>query len=366
MGIKLPFKATRLFRFDHHWRHSLAKILPPKWFVVAYSQGRTPLLKALAKEAVPVVKAPQKLVELWGLRFRNDLSNAAGFDKDGTLLNFNYSLGAGYTVVGTVLNQPHGGNLFSALGRRFNPWVPLPASSSAVNSLGLPGNGIDPVLERIKDFKAKVQPVDYPIGLSVMGHPAQQGQCKIDGVCECLEKALPIVDFIEINESCPNVAHHDPLAFEQRIKSFCAVRDRLAPQKPLWVKFGSTPSDESLKLLDQSGVQAVVLLNTQTNYAEIRGRLPEADHRIFDFYTKNYKGGVSGKVIQGDAEKAVENVAIAIQRLGLGLKLVHVGGLSSKDDMKRSRQLAPLREWYTGLMESFATRSPETVYSDVF
>jgi dihydroorotate dehydrogenase len=362
----MKMKATTLFKWDHYWRPWLAKSLPPKWLVVAYSQGRTPFLKALSEEEISPIEAPRRLVELWGLRFRNDISNAAGFDKDGTLLKFNHAIGAGFTVVGTVLNRTHSGNLFSALGRTFNPWVPLPASSSAINSLGLPGKGIDPVLDRIKAFQDTVQPVDYPIGLSVMGHPGQQGQAKLDGVLECMEKALPVVDFIEINESCPNVANHDPGAFEHRIKSFCDFRNSVARHKPLWVKFGSTPSEASLQLMDQYGVEAVVLLNTQTDYEEIRTRLPKADIGLFDYYTRNFKGGVSGRVIQGDAAEAVEEVGQTIRRLGLGLKIIHVGGLGCKGDMDGSRTLAPLREWYTGLMESLARHKLQQVYPQLF
>jgi dihydroorotate dehydrogenase len=364
-------KATLISRLDHRVRPWLAKSLPPQWFITAYSEGRTPYLKFLSEENIPAVVAPQRPVELWGLRFRNDISNAAGFDKDGTLLHFNHAIGAGFTVVGTVLNRTHSGNIFSSLGRTFNPWTPLPSSSSAINSLGLPGKGIDPVLDRIKAFQDDVQPADYPIGLSIMGHPSQKGQAKIDGVIECLEKALPIVDFIELNESCPNVQHDSPTEkshhdFEHRIKHFTSCRNTVSPNTPLWVKFGQKPSNDSLCLLDRYGVQAVALLNTQTDYKSIRSRLPQTDHKLFDYYTKNYRGGVSGRVIQGDAAEAVEHTALAIESLKLKLKIVHVGGLNCKGDMDGSRQLAPLREWYTGLMENLGTQPPEKIYPSLF
>ena len=80
-----------------------------------------------------------------GLSFRNDLGNAAGLDKDGSLLEFSYELGAGYTVVGTVLSEPHTGNVFRFLGGLWegNAWTPLPHSGAALNSLGLPSRGVD-------------------------------------------------------------------------------------------------------------------------------------------------------------------------------------------------------------------------------
>ena len=63
----------------------------------------------------------------------------------------------------------------------------------------LDGHGIEAVLKNIQSFQDRRQPVDFPIGLSLMGHPSQKGKAKVDGVVECLEKALPIVDFVEIN-----------------------------------------------------------------------------------------------------------------------------------------------------------------------
>lgn len=43
-----------------------------------------------------------------------------------------------------------------------------------------------------------------------MGHPAKHGAEKLEGVLECVRKACDVVDFIELNESCPNVNHGQP------------------------------------------------------------------------------------------------------------------------------------------------------------
>ena len=85
-----------------------------------------------------------------GLAFRNDLGNSAGLDKDGSLLELSYALGAGFTVVGTVLSEAHTGNVFSFLGGVWsgNAWTPLPLSGAALNSLGLPSKGVVPDFDR--------------------------------------------------------------------------------------------------------------------------------------------------------------------------------------------------------------------------
>ena len=113
--------------------------------------------------------------------------------------------GAGFAVVGTVLDKPHCGNQWVL--NYFNPWLPLPFSGAGLNSLGLPSKGVGKAITNIKKFREKWQPQDFPIGVSIMGHPAQSGQEKLDGVLECVRQAVREADFIEINESCPNVAH---------------------------------------------------------------------------------------------------------------------------------------------------------------
>jgi dihydroorotate dehydrogenase len=167
-------------------RPILAAVLPPWAVVFIYSASRTLYLKALGCSAFAPASGNYKKTTVMGMTFRNDLGNAAGLDKDGSLLELNYRLGAGFALVGTVLNKPHTGNL--EVMKTFNPWVPLPASGNALNSLGLPSKGVDAAISNIKKFKAKFNPTDFPIGVSVMGHPAQAGEEKLQGVLDCVRK----------------------------------------------------------------------------------------------------------------------------------------------------------------------------------
>eukprot|EP01052_Picozoa_sp_SAG31_P010781 SAG31_NODE_599_length_13649_cov_9.930775_10_plen_137_part_00 len=128
--------------------------------------------------------------------------------------------------MGTVLAEPHTGNKF-VMGR-WNPWVPLASSHSGLNSLGLPSKGIDaavchlvvetlasPVLyvlqrlnlhamlqqvENIRVFLTKFHPSEFPIGISIMGHPLQTGAAKQAGILECVRKSVPVADFIEVSQ----------------------------------------------------------------------------------------------------------------------------------------------------------------------
>jgi len=109
--------------------------------------------------------------------------------------------GAGFAIIGTVLDAPHTGNVWSFGG--FCPWLPLPSGGNGLNSLGLPSKGCAKALENIQKFKdnhTEEELAGFPIGLSIMGHPAKQGAAKLEGVLQCVRDAVhqhPCCEFLE-------------------------------------------------------------------------------------------------------------------------------------------------------------------------
>ncbi|CAE8646991.1 unnamed protein product [Polarella glacialis] len=370
--------AVTLSRLDHQVRPGLAAMLPAPVFVWLYSASRPLFLYIMAHGGLGsgggAVDFPHPCTVM-GLKFRGDLGNSAGIDKEASLLDFNFELGAGYAVVGTVLNAPHTGNVFPMLGGLFNcnAWVPLPMSGGALNSLGLPGHGVDVAVQKIEDFRRRrgIAPqkpgvelplnLRFPIGVSIMGHPAQEGQQKLDGVVECVRKAIPVADFIEINESCPNVKHGgDSSGLAERLSAVCNARDEMKGSSgrrvPILVKLGDVgDADATVRLLAKLGVDGIVAVNTQKDYSSFE--LPVLDRQLLDYYTEQHSGGLSGPPIReramGQVKASAE--AVRIQKLDGKFSVIHVGGLSSAEDMKLSRASgAHLRQWYTGLIGALA------------
>ena len=403
-----------LARLDERLRPALATVLPAEAFVCLYSASRAPFLRALGASAggdpapAPAAAAAPPLRAM-GLSFRNDLGNAAGLDKDGTLLDLSYGLGAGFAVVGTVLSEPHTGNVFRFLGGLWegNAWTPLPLSGGALNSLGLPSKGVDEALRNIAAFRerrgvapqrvergagagsrsraaapaAASPPAAFPIGVSIMGHPAHGDAAqKLEGVLHCVRRALPLADFIEINESCPNVHHGGgggggggaTVELRKRLQAVVAVRDAAAREQggrrvPILVKLGDLGDPkETVRFLSRLGIDGVVALNTQKDYDAFE--LPDADRGLLQFYTQRHGGGLSGPPIR---ERSIAQVAAAQRavrqlRLENTFTVIHVGGLQCGDDVRASRATgAELRQWYTGLMHGLAQPAPESLYSRI-
>ncbi len=346
------------FHFEHQvLRPWLFRLFPTQLLTALYSLNRKRGLQWLAAYREKAVEAFYP-VSLGPLTFRNDLGNAAGLDKDGALLEFNYLLGAGFGLVGTVLPQSHTGNLLQAYGQTFNPWLPLPASHASLNSLGLPHPGPAKVRENIQRFRERYPNIDFLIGVSVMGHPLQQGQEQLDQLMTCLESVAPYADFIEMNESCPNVSHSSE-GIEARIQE--ALKQLSIP---LFIKMADVGDPTlTVQFFTDLGVSGLVGLNTQKNYTQLAPL--NSDRKHFQQYTRNFQGGVGGELIKEHSFQQIQSLQQERDRQNSSLQLIHVGGLRTPEDIQRSRQYTPLRQWYTGFMENLGTRNWSRLYVDV-
>jgi dihydroorotate dehydrogenase len=366
-------KAFLVSSLEHTVRAKLSEYLPPAHFVKVYSRMRTWFLDMLAS-CRPEAYVPVDKVNVRGLTFRNCLGNAAGFDKDGKLLPFNYLMGAGFAVVGTVLSEPWHGNLFQTYDKKSNPWTPLPYSNSAINSLGLPNHGMQYVKKNIAKFRNNLRPVDFPIIASVMGHPNHKDEHqKLVGIVLSVQELIPLVDGFEINESCPNTQHSDS-GLELRLKTVLGVRDShyasFGRYVPVWVKMRDAGNpDHTVDFLTKMGIDGIVLTNTQINYPEIRRSVHQKDLQLFDYYTEVHKGGVSGPLIKTFAYQQVAGAASAIERQKSRLVVTHVGGIGSWSDITHSKNLNPnivkLHEWYTGFMYALGAEDPSAIYKNM-
>ncbi|MCM8528354.1 MAG: hypothetical protein NE327_17660, partial [Lentisphaeraceae bacterium] len=182
---------------------------------------------------------------------------------------------------------------------------------------------------------------------------------KLDGILECVEKSVGIADFIEINESCPNVQHKSDDGLAERLKAVTQIKKNT----PIFVKLGSLGDPEkTVKTMDECQVDGLVLLNTQKDYDFYRPKLNKSDLKIFDYYTEKFQGGLSGTIIRETSFDSVKKAHDKIKELNSNLEIIHVGGINTKEDMAESRKVACLREWYTGFMEHLGNKKPHSVY----
>ncbi|HLC66174.1 MAG TPA: hypothetical protein VJK52_00880 [Candidatus Nanoarchaeia archaeon] len=345
--------------------------LPPPLTVNLYSWGRKQFLSWLDQD-IPSepFDPPEKLsTTLWGIQFRSPLFNAAGMFKNGECYETVLRQGAGAYLGGTGTWNSRVGNKRNGIAL---PIAPYPRSGGASNWLGLPNDG-DPVnAERVA---ALPKIPGFPIGWSVMGSPDYRGEQKLRYLVEGLrayERAR--VDFLEVNESCPNTAHGKPQEDElaQRLQylqqNFLKQRSR---RLPVVVKF-STDTDIAqvptlVELLCRTGFDGVNFGNTSTDYAAHREAIHPAERPLYDHFTSTFGGGISGKPLRENSLALVRAAAdfLADHPPDQEFHIIRTGGIASFGDVQKSRMAgASLCQWYTGYLREGLPRHGHDVYRE--
>jgi dihydroorotate dehydrogenase len=207
----------------------------PTWFLdwIAEREGRGP-------------EEPGLETEIFGIKLRNPVGTAAGFDKDGRLIKIAWSMGVGFHVVGSVLPQPHKGVKPKILVR-------LP-DGSTINRLGLPSKGIKKTLEILKGRIPK----ELPIVISIASLTPQ-------GYGKVYKAFTDIASWFELNISCPNVREHSTFEDPDAIKEICRYLRPLV--KPVLLKIPPILNrDRLLQYIDitrSCGFRGLVIANTK-------------------------------------------------------------------------------------------------------
>lgn len=101
-----------------------------------------PIAKSIVKSTFQL-EDPKLEREVFGLKFKNPVGLAAGFDKDAKLIDEMAMLGFGFIEIGTLTPKPQDGNPLPRLFR-------LPQDESLVNRMGFNNGGVKEAVGRLK------------------------------------------------------------------------------------------------------------------------------------------------------------------------------------------------------------------------
>lgn len=342
--------------------------MPSKTVVTMYSAGRKNFITKVGHSNPRTNYIPPNELarELWGIRFRSPIFNAAGMFKNGDGYPLAARQGAGAYLAGTTTGSPRKGNIKLGI---FQPFTPYPRSKAASNWLGLPNEGHAAVAKRL----SKIERINgCPIGISVSATPGELEQTALVGLVEGMqlfEKAG--VDFIELNESCPNVPSHasnEPSAIklddalvrrcEYISSSFLKKRNR---RLPVIVKFSNdTHSGMIHKLLDllfTLGFDGVNFGNTSTSYKLHEPKIHPSEKKLYQYFTSNFGGGLSGNLLLSSSLSLCSTSVdyIRAHPPQHEFHVVRTGGIETPEDVIASEQAGiALNQWYTGYFENFS------------
>lgn len=317
-----------LFQLDAERAHNLT-------YHFAQKASKSHSLRTLAKTLYDY-QAPGLCQKIWGLKFRNPLGLAAGFDKNGHIPEIMETLGFGFVEIGSITGDPNTGNPKPRLFR-------LPLDRALVNRMGLNNDGAKTIVKRLKNKK-----ISIPLGINIAKthNPEVMGDRAIRDYVYSFKEAQKIADYITVNISCPNTSDgktfEDPAALAELLSAF-AIRDD-ARVLPTLIKFSSDLSKdrlmELLQICEDHQIPGYVACNTSSG----RDHLETPDSRLGEIG----RGGLSGRPIAGKSIRIIEWISKATN----GQKpIIGVGGVDSFSTALRMMLAgADLLQLYTGLV----------------
>ncbi|MFH1052652.1 MAG: hypothetical protein V1779_17160 [bacterium] len=351
-------------KIDNQLRPFILMMNP--WFsTFVYSYGRKLFLNLISNE-IPKTKfvpSPEFSRKLWDIDFQIPLFNSAGMFKKAEGYYTVAAQGAGAYLAGTATYHPRKGNIKNGI---VHPFLPYHSSSSASNWMGLPNEGFEILAKRL----SKIEKIKgCPVGISLSLSPDKNFDIAIKEIIEGMmifEKAN--VDFIELNESCPNVSHDNNIddgekylwpRMEQISERFLSKRKR---NLPVIIKF---PNDSLLEkvpiLLDKMidfGFDGVNFGNTSTEYQHHIENIDRFDVKNFQYFVSHFNGGLSGKILKHKSlnlcSSAVEH--IKEKNLMKEFHIIRTGGIEKFEDIMQSDlSNISINQWFTGYFQAFST-----------
>lgn len=348
----------------------LARWLPRDLAIRLYSLGRRQFLGHFAASP-PTFEADGEAVadatdavlgrRLWDIDFRLPVCNAAGMFKNGEAYDVVAAQGAGAYLAGTTTQLPRPGNRKHGV---FQPFAPYPRSGAASNWLGLPNLGHRHVAAHLATLPRQA---GFPVGASLSLDPSPQldEPERLRGLIEGLHLYREAaVDFLEVNESCPNTEddHSGGLAaLRRRLR---AVSDDFlgqTSQPPVVVKLSCDTRPEDVdglvEMLLELGFDGINLGNTSVAYERHRPALSPVEQPLFDRFSRRFGGGLSGRPLKEDSLRLCQRAVQRVVALGAEEDFLvwRTGGIEGPDDVRRSLDVGvSLCQWYTGYFERFA------------
>ena len=239
--------------------------------------------------------------------------------------------------------------------------------------MGLPNEGDKVIAKRLASI-ARLP--GCPIGASISAPPEETGEAQLqllgEGICAYIDAN---VDFIEINESCPNTAEGLPAEAElaSRLRFVRDLRsDSHRKSVPFIFKFSVDTElaqvEGLVSLLVEYGFDGINFGNTSTAYAKRRNEIDIRERPLFDYFTGTFGGGVSGKPLAADSLALVRRAAevLAELRPPREFHIIRTGGIRTANDVAESLAAgASLAQWYTGYFEAFG-KAGHIVYDRLY
>ncbi|KAM9366287.1 dihydroorotate dehydrogenase (quinone), mitochondrial [Symphorus nematophorus] len=279
-------------------------------------------------------------VNVLGLKFKNPIGIAAGFDKHGEAVDGLYKVGFGFVEVGTITPKPQEGNPKPRVFR-------LTTDQAIINRYGFNSCGLAEVQQRLKargDTQQQQSKAGLPLGINLGKNKLSQ-----DARADYLEGVRvlgPLADYLVVNVSSPNTPGLRDLQgkaeLHQLLQTVLKERDALQGEykPPVLVKIAPdlTAQDKQdiADVVTELGVDGLMVSNTTVSRPE-----------TLQDPLKSEVGGLSGQPLKDLSTNTVREMYTLTKGK---VPIVGIGGVASgQDALDKIRAGASLVQLYTAL-----------------
>lgn len=276
--------------------------------------------------------------EVFGLKFKNPVGLAAGFDKNAVLFNEFSNFGFGFVEIGTLTPKPQDGNPKPRLFR-------LKADQAIINRMGFNNAGVFDAVERLKKEHRVL------IGGNIGKNKVTPNDEATKDYLICFDALFDHVDYFAINVSSPNTPGlrelQDKEPLTALLKELKKENSKLAinknvKEKAILLKIAPDLTDSQLldiiDIVADTKIDGVIATNTTIERQNLKSDL---------IFTEE-KGGLSGKPL---VNRSTEVIRFLADKSGKAFPIIGVGGIHSAEDaLEKIEAGADLVQLYTGFI----------------
>lgn len=312
-----------LFKFDpekvHHFTFGLLKFV-----------HKIPFVPTILRKSFTIEDSRLE-TEVFGLKFKNPVGLAAGFDKDAKLFNELSSFGFGFIEIGTLTPKPQPGNPKKRLFR-------LIKDGGIINRMGFNNEGVKAAADRLRKNKSVL------IGGNIGKNKLTPNEDAISDYEICFDELFDFVDYFTVNVSSPNTPNLRELQDKEPLKNLLQSlqnKNSARPNpKPILLKIAPDLNDEQLldiiEIVKETKIAGVIATNTTLSRENLKSK------------NKSETGGLSGKPL---TKRSTEVIKFLSEKSNKAFPIIGVGGIHSAEDaIEKLNAGASLVQIYTGFI----------------
>ena len=276
--------------------------------------------------------------EVFGIKFKNPVGLAAGFDKNAKLYNELSNFGFGFIEIGTVTPKPQDGNPKKRLFR-------LKADHAIINRMGFNNLGVYEAVENLKKNHNVI------IGGNICKNKITPNHLATKDYLICFDALFDHVDYFVVNVSSPNTPGLRELQDKEPLTALLMAlkhenhkyaQNNQVIEKPILLKIAPDLTNDQLsdiiQIVEDTRISGIIATNTTIARENLKS----------DYDLVEEKGGLSGKPL---SKRSTEVIRFLSEKSNKAFPIIGVGGIHSAEDaLEKLEAGADLIQLWTGFV----------------